>query len=85
METSLGIVVAYASYWPGNMFDNRGNSVGSRLCRRGMHTLAISLWWESLLWMVARGVVTIRYRDKDVVVAAPDGSQALMVIEAPGY
>jgi hypothetical protein len=50
-----------------------------------MHTLAISLWWESLLWMVARGVVTIRYRDKDVVVAAPDGSQALMVIEAPGY
>jgi hypothetical protein len=55
------------------MCDNRGNSMHSTIVGRGMHTLGISLWWESLLYMVAWGVVKIRYPDKDVVVAAPDG------------
>jgi hypothetical protein len=67
------------------MFDNRGNSIHSALVGRGMHTLEIYVWWKYLLGMVARDVVTIRYCDKDVAFAAPEGLKALVVVEAPGY
>jgi len=66
----LGTVVADVSYWFGNICDNHGNSVNSRLGGRGMHTLGISLWWEFLLQMVVWSVVTLCHCGKNMMIAA---------------